>query len=102
MTTTGEVFVLAHVPLSATRAWRDAATAARGQCTCAGGCGRSHRRDPDGRCARSLTGGYRLFLAPAGALLCQRCFDATTAHARQAARTADTAPEPASQLDLFA
>ena len=86
-------------PLSATKRLRDAVTAAGGVCACTGACGRTHA-DNHGRCAHGLTGGYRLFLTEAGALLCARCFDSVTAAARKAER-ANAEAESGSLFDLL-
>jgi hypothetical protein len=85
-------------PLAATAAWRAAVAAAGGVCTCTGVCGKQHQRTA-GRCLRSLTGGYRLFLTTAGELLCAGCFDALSALRRKTARAAITAPEPVGLFD---
>ena len=89
-------------PLFTTRSWSDAVAAAKGACTCTGLCGSTHAGTA-GRCAHSLTGGYRLFLTEAGDLLCARCFDAVKAAQRKAARAAvEAAPAPESLFDLLA
>jgi hypothetical protein len=86
-------------PLAATAPWRAAVAAAGGVCTCTGACGKAHQRTA-GRCLRSLTGGYRLFLTTAGELLCAGCFDALTAVRRKTTRAATQSPEPLSLFDL--
>jgi hypothetical protein len=87
-------------PLFTTRSWSDAVAAAAGVCTCTGLCGSAHKSSA-GRCVHSLSGGYRLFLTDAGALLCARCFDAVKTVRRKAERAA-AAPAPENLFDLLA
>lgn len=87
-------------PLGAPATWRAAVEKAGGQCTCEGACGRSHRSKPQQRCGHTLTGGHRLHLTDAGALLCAACFDAQAAAQRRAARAAAPQVEPDGLFDL--
>ncbi len=100
--TTSDAISLFEAPLAATPAWREAVAAANGLCTCTGACGRKHANSY-GRCAHSLSGGYRLFLTEVGALLCAACFDKVTTAQRKAIRdAAEAAPEPENLFDPLA
>ena len=91
---------LVFVPVGASPAWLAAAEAAEGQCTCIGGCGRSHAKKPAGRCDRTLTGCYRLYLTGDGQLWCEECLDIAAARQRKAAREQAPPPELPGLFDL--
>jgi len=90
--------VPAHVvPIGAPAAWLVAVALVGYRCQCAGLCGARHKPRPEDeggpRCAKQLRGraAVRLFLGPAGLVLCAGCLDAITATDRRAAKTADQA-----------
>lgn len=92
-------------PFLGAAAWAAVMEAAGFRCQCAGGCGRTHVADPEGRCRHTHKPSAHLIASPAvptaglvravsGPLVayCPSCFDG---HRRAANRAADTAAKQA-------
>lgn len=99
-------------PIAAAATWTAVMGAARYQCQCQGGCGRSHAKETGGRCPRQHKSWCRLVAAPPQptgnphrdalaelVAYCPPCFDG---HARAGRRAERNRPaEPAGTVSLF-
>lgn len=93
-------------PIAAEAAWRAVMQAAGYQCVCTGGCGRTHAKDPGGRCKHehkpfcllvaspvNPTGDPHKDIAADQVAYCPTCYDGHLAATRRAARVAAAAHE---------
>ena len=93
-------------PIAAQAVWRAVMEAAGYRCQCAGGCGRTHAKEPGGRCKREHKAWLHLVAAPAEptgsphadmaaeqVAYCPPCYDGHLAAHKRTVRTAAAARE---------
>lgn len=98
--------IMRIAPIAAGTTWRPVMEKASYRCQCTGGCGRTHAKEPDGRCPHehkpyrllvaapvNLTGDPHRDMTGEQVAYCPNCYDGRLSATRRAARAAAAAHE---------